>query len=97
MIAAGDCGGFVDGDVMGGCARRRVLAEAHLLWVRKDPADEGLAGPFRGEIYSDLSSSTLSDSSNGSAGSLSVYFLSSSFQESGSKSTAPTGIVNSLP
>lgn len=45
MIAAGDCGGFVDGDVMGGCARRRVLAEAHLLWVRKDPADEGLAGP----------------------------------------------------
>ena len=28
MIAAGDCGGFVDGDVMGGCARKTQNATA---------------------------------------------------------------------
>lgn len=35
------------GAVTGGCARWRVLAEAHLARARKGPADEGPAGPFR--------------------------------------------------
>lgn len=30
----------------------RVRAEAHLVWARKGPTDEGPAGPFRGEYYS---------------------------------------------
>lgn len=42
--AAGDWGGFAGGDVTGGGARRWVLAEAHSLWARKGPADEGPAG-----------------------------------------------------
>ena len=42
----GDWGGFAGGAVTGGCARRRVLVEAHSLRVRKGPADEGPAGPF---------------------------------------------------
>lgn len=39
------------GAVTGGCARRRVLAEAHSLRAYKGPADVGSAGPSRGECY----------------------------------------------
>lgn len=93
--AAGDWEGFVGGAMRGGCARRWAVATR--VRVRKGPADEGPAGPFRGEYYSVLSSSASSDSSTGSAGSLSVYFLSVSFQESGSNNLVPTGILNFLP
>lgn len=41
----GDWGGSLGGAVTGGGARRWVLAEAHFVWVRKGPADEGSAGP----------------------------------------------------
>lgn len=36
--------GFAGGAVTGGCARRRVLAEAHFAWARKGPAGVGPAG-----------------------------------------------------
>lgn len=55
LSAAGDWGGFAGGAVTGGCARRRVLAEAHLLRARKGPADDGVGGAFGGELYFDLS------------------------------------------
>ena len=38
--AEGDWGGIATG----GCARRRVLAEAHLLRAREGPADDGVGG-----------------------------------------------------
>ena len=38
-------GGALGGYVTGGCARGRVLAEAHFVWARKGPADEVLAEP----------------------------------------------------
>ena len=85
--AAGDWVGFVGGDVTGGCARRWVLAEVHLVRAREGPADEGPAGPLKGEPYSvGFSSSPSLDLSNGFAGSLMrVYSCFSSSQESGSK------------
>jgi len=43
--AVGARGGALGSTVTGGCARRRVLAEAHSLRARKGPADEGSAGP----------------------------------------------------
>ena len=64
--AAGDWGGFVGGAVTGGCTRRR--GGRYQNRARKGPADVGPAGPFRGEIYSDLSSSPSLDLSNGFAG-----------------------------
>ena len=45
--AVGDWDGFAGGAVTGGCARRRVLAEVHLVRARKGPADEGPAGPYK--------------------------------------------------
>ena len=39
-------GGSFGSSTMSGGARRRVLAEAHLAWARKGPADEGPAGPL---------------------------------------------------
>ena len=45
MGAVGAWGVSWGGAVTGGCARRRVLAEAHSLRARKGPADEGSAGP----------------------------------------------------
>lgn len=42
--AVGALGSALVGDVTGGCARRWVLAEAHLGWARKGPADEGAGG-----------------------------------------------------
>lgn len=45
LSAAGDWSGFAGGDVTGGCARQRVLAEAHSLQACKGPADVGPAGP----------------------------------------------------
>ena len=96
--AAGDWEGFAGDDVTGGCARRRVLAEAHLARARKGPADKGSAGPFRGEFYFDLSSSPSLDIFSGFAGSLTrVYSCFSSSQESGSKSTVPTGMSCFIP
>lgn len=70
LSAAGDWGGFAGGDVTGGGARGQVLAEAHSLRARKGPADEGPAGPFRGELYSAGFSSSISEFSSGFAGSL---------------------------
>lgn len=43
--AVGDCGGFVDGDVMGGGARRRGCRYQNR--ARKGPADGGSAGPLK--------------------------------------------------
>ena len=47
LCVVGDWGGFVGGAVTGGCARRWVLAEAHLGWARKGPAGVGSEGPFQ--------------------------------------------------
>lgn len=47
LSAAGDWEGFAGCAVTGGCARRRVLAEAHFVWACKGPADEGPAGSFK--------------------------------------------------
>ena len=44
LSAVGGCEGFAGGDVTGGGARRRVLAEAHLLRAREGPADDGVGG-----------------------------------------------------
>ena len=100
LSAAGAWSGSLGGTVTGGCARRWAAA-AGVIATRtgraKAPPVWGPVGPFRGELYFDLSSSPLSELSRGSAGSLTrVYFCASSSQESGSKRRAPTGISHSV-
>lgn len=86
--AVGAWGGSLGGSMTGGCARRRGLPPPGLSLPEpgtKRPRRRGSAGSFRGEYYSDLSSSPSLDLSNGFAGLLVS-------PELGSKSTVPTGM-----